>query len=124
MWGNPEDWRWVRKPLEDHGVRVVAPDLPSHRSTTAGAAEDADEVRSAVRACPSPVVVVGWSYGCTVISVAADGEDLRHLVYVADIPAPAQDSDHSLAWVQDDPHIVVNKGGTFVPDNNWWLNEG
>ena len=122
-WGNPEDWQWVRKLLEDSGVQVVTPDLPSHRSATAGSKEDAEEVRRAIRSCPGPVVAVGWSYGGSIISVAADGEDVRHLVYVADVPVPVEDKDRSLSFIEKDPHIIVLKDGTFVLDNEWWLTE-
>src|SRR5436309_985432 len=71
MWSNPDDWIWVCQRLLDAGVHVVVPDLPSHRSPTAGLAEDADEVRRAIRSCPASVVVAGWSYGGAVISMAA-----------------------------------------------------
>jgi pimeloyl-ACP methyl ester carboxylesterase len=39
---------------------VITPDLPSHRTPTAGLAEDADEVRHAIRASAPPVAAVGW----------------------------------------------------------------
>jgi hypothetical protein len=51
-------------------VQAIAPDLPSHRTPTAGLAEDAAEVRDAIRACAPPVAAVGWSYGGSVISLA------------------------------------------------------
>jgi hypothetical protein len=38
-------------------VRVITPDLPSDSTPTAGLAEDADEVRDAIRACAPPVAV-------------------------------------------------------------------
>jgi putative transposase len=53
---------------------VSVPDRPSHRSASAGLAEDAKEVRAAIRRSRSPVVVVGWSYGGRVIGSAAVGE--------------------------------------------------
>ena len=88
-WGNPGDWQWVQRPLENRGVHVSVPDLPSHRSASAGLAEDAKEVRAAIQGSPSPVVVVGWSYGGTVIGPAAMGESsVVRLIYVADIRNP------------------------------------
>ena len=74
LWGGPVDWRWVRGLLEDAEVQVITPDLPSHSMLTAGLAEDAAVVREAIRACAPPVAVVGWSYGGSVISLAAAGE--------------------------------------------------
>ncbi|HLL61993.1 MAG TPA: alpha/beta hydrolase, partial [Propionibacteriaceae bacterium] len=91
LWGNPDDWQWVRSSLEAAGVRVTVPDLPSHLSTEAGLTADAKAVRHEIRSGPAPVVAVGWSYGGTVISVAAAGEpSVRHLVYVSDVPSPPQ----------------------------------
>jgi pimeloyl-ACP methyl ester carboxylesterase len=88
--GNPHDWRWVRGLLEDANVQVITPDLPSHRTLTAGLAEDADEVRHAIRASDPPGAAVGWSYGGSVISLAAAGEEsVSRLIYISDIPRPA-----------------------------------
>jgi hypothetical protein len=28
LWGNPDDWHWVRRPLEDAQAEVATPDLP------------------------------------------------------------------------------------------------
>jgi hypothetical protein len=55
LWGNPHDWRWVRGLLEDADVLVITPDLPFRSTPTAGLAEDAAEVRHAIRACAPPV---------------------------------------------------------------------
>jgi pimeloyl-ACP methyl ester carboxylesterase len=89
LWGNPHDWRWVKGLLEDANVQVITPDLPSHRTPTAGLVEDADEVRQAIRASDPPVAAVGWSYGCSVISLAAAGEEsVSRLIYVSDIHDP------------------------------------
>jgi hypothetical protein len=49
------DWHWVRRLLEDADVHVITPDLPPHSTPTAGLAEDADEVRDAIRACAPPL---------------------------------------------------------------------
>jgi pimeloyl-ACP methyl ester carboxylesterase len=89
LWGNPHDWRWVRGLLEDANVQVITPDLPSHRTPTAGLAEDADEVRHAIRASDPPVAAVGWSYGGSVISLATAGEEsVSRLIYISDIHDP------------------------------------
>jgi pimeloyl-ACP methyl ester carboxylesterase len=123
LWGNPQDWRWVGELIEDAGAVVVAPDLPSHRSPKAGLLEDADEVRAAIRGALPPVVVAGWSYGGTVISLAADGEpSVARLVYVSNVPAPARDFGFT-DWIDEDPAVLTYPDGTFVLDNDWWLNE-
>jgi pimeloyl-ACP methyl ester carboxylesterase len=105
-------------------VPVSVPDLPSHRSASAGLAEDAKEVRAAIRSSRSPVVVVGWSYAETVIGAAAMGESsVVRLIYVADIPNPSSVEVGDLSWIHDDPYLIVHDDGTFVLDNDWWLNE-
>ena len=125
LWGNPDDWHWVRGLLEAAHVQVIAPDLPSHRTPMAGLVEDAAEVRDAIRACAPPVAAVGWSYGGSVISVAAAGEgSVSRLIYVADIPRPAGFPGEDLGWIDADPHVLVEADGRFVLDNDYWLNEG
>lgn len=110
--------------LEDTNVRVSVPDLPTHRSATATLADDAEEVRRAIRSCSPPVVVVGWSYGGKVISMAALGEpSVVRLVYVADIPAPPSSEGEDDTWVDEDPHILAVDDGMFVLNNDWWVNE-
>jgi pimeloyl-ACP methyl ester carboxylesterase len=89
MWSSPADWRWVAERLRDNDVEVLAPDLPSHRTASAGLTADAAEVRSMIASARPPVVAVGWSYGCDVIHEAAAGEpSVTHLVYIAGIPNP------------------------------------
>jgi pimeloyl-ACP methyl ester carboxylesterase len=123
-WGNPGDWQWVRRLLEDRDVSVSVPDLPSCRSTSAGLTEDADTVRRAIQSSPAPVVAVGLSYGGRVISMAAAEEtSVTHLIYVGDVPRPASNEDEDVSWIEEDPHIVVHDDGTYVLDNDWWLNE-
>jgi hypothetical protein len=68
--------------LEEADVQVITPDLPSHRTPTAGLGEDAAEVRHAIQACARPVARSARSYGGSVISVAAAGEgSVSRLVY-------------------------------------------
>ena len=68
--------------------------------------------------------MVGWSYGGSVISLAATGEgSVCHLVYVADIPRAAGWPAGDPGWVDADPHILVDAEGRFALDNDWWLSE-
>src|SRR4029450_5058998 len=45
MWSSPADWRWVAERLRDNDVQVVIPDLPSHRTGSAGLTAAAPGVR-------------------------------------------------------------------------------
>ena len=123
MWSSPADWQWVERLLREANVEVSIPDLPSHRSTLGTVADDAAEVREAIRACSGPVVVVGWSYGGKVISMAAEGEAaVVRLIYVANIPSPPDDVETlDTSWIDNDPHILVNADQSFVLDNDWWF---
>jgi pimeloyl-ACP methyl ester carboxylesterase len=123
LWGNPDDWRWVLEHLQRAEVDVLAVDLPSHRMPTAGLLEDAASVREAIRRSAPPVVVVGWSYGGTVASVAADGEScVTRLVYVSDVPSGVRAYGFS-DWIDRDPNVLTYPDGTFVLNNDWWLDE-
>src|SRR4029450_11714901 len=89
MWSDPADWRWVTERLRGNDVEVLAPDLPSHRTASAGLPADAAEGRSMIASARPPVVAVGWSYGCDVIHEAAAGEPaITPLGYVAGITTP------------------------------------
>jgi pimeloyl-ACP methyl ester carboxylesterase len=123
-WSNPDDWQWVRRQLEDLDVHVQVPDLPSHHSAAAGLLQDAAEVQQVIRSCPAPVAVVGWSYGGTVIGVAAAGEtNVTRLIYVASYPELIRDHGEDVSELEEHPHIIVGQDGMYVLDNDWWLTE-
>ena len=105
-------------------MQVQAPDLPSHSSTTHGLADDAEAVRRAVHSCQTPVVAVGWSYGGDVISMAAvDEPSVCQLVYVSAVPRPRTKERFDVSWIENDPKIRVSADGSYVLDNDLWLNE-
>jgi pimeloyl-ACP methyl ester carboxylesterase len=124
MWASTADWRWVAERLRDNDVEIVVPDLPSHQTASAGLTADAAEVRRTIASARPPVVAVGWSYGCDVIHEAAAGEpSVAQLVDIAGIPSPDPDLFPSDESEEEDAHILVFDDGTFVLDNDWWLNE-
>jgi pimeloyl-ACP methyl ester carboxylesterase len=126
-WGNPADWRFVERLLVDHGVTVLAPDLPSHRSGSATHADDVAAVEAAIAAAPPPVTLVGWSYGGGVISgVTNDLDRVARLVYVASVPKPLADAavDYPPTHPPDLSHVVFPDDKTCVLDNGWWLADG
>lgn len=116
---------WVRGLLEERGVTVVAPDLPSHRSTDDGLLADVIAVRDAIVASPRPTVVVGWSYGCDVAGVAADGlEGVLRLVYVSSVPQPLHPEARDDSWLDSIPNLVWDAQGRFVLDDGWQEDNG
>lgn len=126
-WSNPHDWRWVAAVLEADGVDVRAVDLPSHRSTAATRADDVAEVTTAIRASPPPVVVMGWSYGGTVIDgldpdrLTSEGLGVLRLVYVATLPTGTGPDEVPPPHELDLSHVVFLDDGTCVLDDDWWL---
>ena len=81
-------------------------------------------MEQAIRSCPAPVVAVGWSYGGTVIGVAAAGEaTVTRLIYVASIPDPIRYHDGDMSWAEDDPHVIIRQDGMLALDNDWLLTE-
>jgi pimeloyl-ACP methyl ester carboxylesterase len=80
-------WDRVIDPLAAAGHRVIAAANPLR-----GLAQDAAAVSDLVRTVDGPVVLVGHSYGCAVISnVAADAGEITGLVYVAGFaPEPGE----------------------------------
>jgi pimeloyl-ACP methyl ester carboxylesterase len=72
-------WNGVITLLERDGYKVVAAANPLR-----GVRSDADEVSDIVKSIDGPVVLVGHSYGGSVISEAAEGRgNVKALVYVA-----------------------------------------
>jgi pimeloyl-ACP methyl ester carboxylesterase len=87
-------WCWERllPALSDRGVKAEAVELPF-----TSLADDAETVARAIERAAQPVVVVGHSYGGSVITAGAGGGDGRpqaaHLVYLA---ALMPDPDHPI----------------------------
>jgi len=54
---------------------------------------------------------------------AARELSVAHLVYIAGIPNPDPELFPPAESEEEDPHILVLDDGTFVLDNDWWLNE-
>ncbi|MGP4089747.1 alpha/beta fold hydrolase [Streptomyces sp. KR55] len=72
-------WSTVVELLQGQGHRVLAPALPLR-----GLASDASYIRSVLDSVPGPIVLVGHSYGGSVISqAAAEFPRVMALVYIA-----------------------------------------
>lgn len=81
-------WDGVTKDLEKDGYTVIGAANPLR-----GVSSDASYVSSIVGSIQGPVVLVGHSYGGSVISGAADGHDnVKGLVYVAAFAPEAGES--------------------------------
>jgi pimeloyl-ACP methyl ester carboxylesterase len=126
-WSPPEDWDLVSDRLRVRGIDVVAVDLPSNRLPDATRADDVAETQRAIAQAREPVVVVGWSYGGTVVSDAAAGQStVVRLIYVAAVPLPSFPStgDEPPTQEPDVSHVLFPDEQTCVLDDQWWLTEG
>lgn len=83
------------------------------------------QLAEAVAAASGPTVVVGWSYGGTVITdLDVDQVSVTRLVYVSAIPGlpPSEDREPAPSMELDLTHIVFGDDGTAVLDNDWFVN--
>ncbi len=97
-WASPSGWDMTVARLEKNGYTAVTP-----RLDLLGIASDAEIVEATLDAIPGDKLLVGHSYGGTVISNAAYGRsDVVGLVYTA-------------AFVPDEGDSIVSLGEGFVP---------
>src|SRR5271168_1539351 len=107
-------WEAVAKILENDGytVSVAQPPETSY-------AEDVKYAKAAVDAMNGPVVIVGHSYGGSIITEAGNDPNVKALVYIA---AFALDEGESCASIEQ---ALPQASEAFKPDSNglWWIDE-
>jgi pimeloyl-ACP methyl ester carboxylesterase len=107
-------WEAVAKILEKDGyaVSVAQPPETSY-------AEDIKYTKAAVDAMNGPVVIVGHSYGGSIITKAGNDPKVSALVYIA---AFALDDGESCASIEQ---ALPQASKAFKPDSdgNWWIEQ-
>src|SRR5580658_6785641 len=107
-------WKAVAEILEKDGytVSVAQPPETSY-------ADDQKYTRAAIDAMGGPVVLVGHSYGGSIISEAGNNPNVATLVYIA---AFALDEGESCASIEQ---AVPQASKAFKPDSNgnWWIEQ-
>jgi pimeloyl-ACP methyl ester carboxylesterase len=107
-------WDAVAKILEKDGytVSVAQPPETSY-------ADDVKYTKAAIDAMGGPVVLVGHSYGGSIISEAGNDTNVSALVYIA---AFALDEGESCASIET---AVPQASKAFKPDSNgnWWIEQ-
>src|SRR6202142_3155823 len=107
-------WDAVAKILEKDGytVSVAQPPETSY-------ADDQKYTKAAIDAMGGPVVLVGHSYGGSIISEAGNDPNVAALVYIA---AFALDEGESCASIET---AVPQASKAFKPDSNgnWWIEQ-
>jgi len=107
-------WEAVAKILEKDGYKVSVPQEPE-----ISYAEDQKYTKAAIDAMGGPVVLVGHSYGGSVITEAGNDPNVAALVYIA---AFALDEGESCASIEQ---AVPQASKAFKPDSdgNWWIEQ-
>ncbi len=107
-------WKAVAKILEKDGytVSIAQPPETSY-------ADDQKYTKAAIDAMDGPVVLVGHSYGGSIITEAGNHPNVKALVYIA---AFALDEGESCASIE---HDVPQASTAFKPDSNglWWIDQ-
>src|SRR5580658_6909278 len=107
-------WEPVAKILKNDGYKVS---VAQHPETSY--AEDQKYTKAAIDAMDGPVVLVGHSYGGSVITEAGNHPKVAALVYIA---AFALDTGESCATIEQ---ALPQASKAFKPDNNgnWWIEQ-
>src|SRR6202451_1129390 len=107
-------WKRVADILKSDGYKVS---VVQHPETSY--ADDQKYTKAAIDAMGGPVVLVGHSYGGSVITEAGNHPNVKALVYIA---AFALDAGESCASIEA---AVPQASKAFKPDsnNNWWIDQ-
>ncbi|MEX5632777.1 alpha/beta fold hydrolase [Parafrankia sp. FMc2] len=93
------------------GLKVVVPAVPNR-----SLGGDAEYIGSVLAAIEGPVLLVGHSYGCAVITVAGVAENVEGLVYLAGFVPEEGESLGELQGRFPDPDLAGSLVATPFPD--------
>jgi pimeloyl-ACP methyl ester carboxylesterase len=107
-------WEAVAKILKNDGYKVSVAQPPE-----TSYADDQKYTKAAIDAIGGPVVLVGHSYGGSIITEAGNHPNVAALVYIA---AFALDEGESCASIEQ---ALPQASKAFKPDgnSNWWIDE-
>jgi pimeloyl-ACP methyl ester carboxylesterase len=107
-------WAAVAKILENDGYTVSIPQPPE-----TSYADDQKCTNAAIDAMGGPVVLVGHSYGGSIITEAGNNPNVSALVYIS---AFAPDEGESCASIEQ---ALPQASKAFKPDSNgdWWIEQ-
>ena len=107
-------WEAVANILKNDGYKVSVAQPPE-----TSYADDQKYTKAAIDAMGGPVVLVGHSYGGSIITEAGNHPNVAALVYIA---AFALDEGESCASIEQ---ALPQASKAFKPDsnNNWWIEQ-
>ena len=107
-------WEAVANILKNDGYKVSVAQPPE-----TSYADDQKYTKAAIDAMGGPVVLVGHSYGGSIITEAGNHPNVAALVYIA---AFALDEGESCASIEQ---ALPQASKAFTPDsnNNWWIEQ-
>ena len=107
-------WEAVANILQNDGYKVSVAQPPE-----TSYADDQKYTQAAIDAMGGPVVLVGHSYGGSVITEAGNHPNVKALVYIA---AFALDEGESCASIEE---ALPQASKAFTPDSNglWWIDQ-
>jgi pimeloyl-ACP methyl ester carboxylesterase len=116
-WADGSSWQAVIRPLEEHGLNVIAAQIP-----LTSLSDDAAALKRTFARTQGPVIVAGHAYAGAVIATARD-ERVKALVYVAAL-APDEGETVAQVFYRDETHP---KAPQLAPDADgfiWMPDEG
>jgi pimeloyl-ACP methyl ester carboxylesterase len=120
-WGDGSGWQKVIPLLLKQGVPVRAVQNP-----TTSLSADVDATRHSLEDVEGPVVLVGHSWGGTVITEAGTDPKVAALVYVAAFAPDAGQSTGDQVGAHPTPsalsHITPDKRGSYRMSEEGWIN--
>lgn len=120
-WADGSSWTKVIKLLHAKGIRAVAVQNP-----TSSLAEDVAVTRRVLANIDGPVVLVGHSWGGTVITEAGDDPKVQALVYVAAFAPDAGQSTGDQVGLYAAPPglstVAPDASGALLMSEEGWLN--
>src|SRR5882757_11150036 len=89
-WADGSSWQAIIRPLEDHGLNVIAAPIP-----LTSLSDDAVALKRTIARTQGPLIVAGHAYAGAVIATA-DDDRVKALVYIAGL---APDEGETVAQV-------------------------
>jgi pimeloyl-ACP methyl ester carboxylesterase len=107
-------WHKMVEPLAERGIRSRAVELPSCADDPQDLYADVDAVRAVLAEDDEPAVLLGHSYGGTVITDAGhDQATVRQLIYLASLLPDVGQSQASVVGAEPAPWLDLGADGTI-----------